>query len=82
MSNIWRLERVKDTKFGMKVSNGSYLMLHSWKVTVFTVFELLGKKQQGKAFLNKTELKRDVKFIYPKNIFMKIHSAAQQTNYF
>ena len=51
------------------MSNGSYLMLHSWKVTVFTVFELLGKKQQRKAFLNKAELRRDVKFIYPKNIF-------------
>ena len=31
----------------MKVSNDSYLMLLSWKVTVFTVLELFGKKQQG-----------------------------------
>ena len=45
MSNIRGLERVKNTKFGMNVSNGSYLMLHSWKVTVFTVFELFGKKE-------------------------------------
>ena len=30
----------------MNVSNGSYLMLHSWKVKLFTVFELFGKKEQ------------------------------------
>ena len=31
----------------MNVYNGSYLMLHSWKVTVFTVFELFDKKTAG-----------------------------------
>ena len=46
MSNIWGLGRVKDTKFDMNVSNGSYLMLRRWKVAVFTVFELFGKKEQ------------------------------------
>ena len=46
MSNIWGLGRVKDTKFYMNVSNGSYLMLRRWKVAVFTVFELFGKKEQ------------------------------------
>ena len=30
----------------MNLSNGSYLMLHSLKVTVFTVLELFGKKEQ------------------------------------
>ena len=49
MSNIWGLGQVKDTKFGMNESNGSYLMLYSSKVTVFTVFELFDKKQQGGA---------------------------------
>ena len=39
------LGRVKDTKFDMNVSNGSYYMVHSWKVAVFTVFELFGKKE-------------------------------------
>ena len=47
MSNIWGLGQVKDTKFGMNESNGSYLMLYSSKVTVFTVFELFDKKQHG-----------------------------------
>ena len=47
MPNIWGLGRAKDTKFGMNVSNGSYLMLHSGKVTVFTVFELFDKKTAG-----------------------------------
>ena len=49
LPNIWGLGRVKDTKFGMNVSIGSYLMLQSRKVTVFTVFQLFGKKQQGRA---------------------------------
>ena len=31
----------------MNMSNGNYFMLHSWKATVFTVFELFDKKQQG-----------------------------------
>ena len=35
------------TEFGMNVSNGNYFILESWKVTVFTVFELFGKKKQG-----------------------------------
>ena len=47
LTNIWGLGRVKDTKSGMNVSNGSYLMLQSRKVTVFTVFELLGKNSRG-----------------------------------
>ena len=47
LSDIWRLGRVRDTEFGMNVSNGGYLMPRSWKVAVFTVFELFGKKQQG-----------------------------------
>ena len=47
MSNILGMGQVKDTKFGMDESNGSYLMLYSRKVTVFTVFELFDKKQQG-----------------------------------
>ena len=41
----WGMGRVKDTKFGMNVSNGSYLMLENQKVTVFIVFELFGKKK-------------------------------------
>ena len=49
LPNIWGLRRVKDTKFGMNVSIGSYLILQSWKLTVFTVFQLFGKKQQGRA---------------------------------
>ena len=47
LTNIWGLGQVKDTKSGMNVSNGSYLMLQSRKVTVFTFFELLGKNSRG-----------------------------------
>ena len=43
-AQYWGLGQVKDTKFGMNESNGSYLMLYSSKVTVFTVFELFDKK--------------------------------------
>ena len=42
--NIWKLERVKDTKFGMNVSNE---MLLNVRVTAFTVFELLKESQWG-----------------------------------
>ena len=47
LPNVWELRRVKDTKFGMNLSNDSYFMLQSQKVTIFTVFELFAKKQQG-----------------------------------
>ena len=42
--NIWKLERVKDTKFGMNVSNE---MLLNVRVTAFKVFELLKESQCG-----------------------------------
>ena len=51
LPNICELRRVKDTKFGMNVSNGSYLTLHGWKATVFAIFELFCKKKQGKGAL-------------------------------
>ena len=45
LPNIWRLERVKDAKFGMnkKLLNASK---QNTRVTAFTVSELLREKQQ------------------------------------
>ena len=48
LRNIWRLGRVKGTKFGTNVSlKKCYWMLQSARVTAFTVFELLKKNQDG-----------------------------------
>ena len=44
MPNIWRLRRVRDTKFGMNVSNE---MLLNARVAAFIVSELLRENQQG-----------------------------------
>ena len=50
LSNIWRLEKVRDTKFG---TNGSknpkkgYRMLQNARVTAFPVHELIWENQQG-----------------------------------
>ena len=45
--NIWRLGRVRDTKFGTNVSNKMLWMLQNAKVTAFIVSELLRENQQG-----------------------------------
>ena len=48
LSNIWRLGRVWNTKFGMDLSLIKfYLMLQNARVTAFIVSELLREKQQG-----------------------------------
>ena len=70
LTNIWGLDRVKDTKSGMNVSNGSYLMLQSRKVTVFTIFELLGKNSRGRG--------GEISPITTAQIRIKEHSVAMQ----
>ena len=47
---IWRLGRVRNTKFGTNVSNKMWLMLQNAKVAAFTVSELLKENQQGVKF--------------------------------
>ena len=48
LQNIWRLGRVKGTKFGTNVSlKKCYWMLQSARFTAFTVFELLKENQEG-----------------------------------
>ena len=44
--NIWRLELVRDTKFGMNVSNKILLNTANARVTAFTVSKLLRENQQ------------------------------------
>ena len=46
--NIWRLERVKETKFSTNVSR--YWMLQNARVTAFSVSELLRENQQGENY--------------------------------
>ena len=46
LPNIWRLGRVRDTKFGMNISN-EYWILENTRVTSFAVSELLRENQQG-----------------------------------
>ena len=46
LPNIWRLERVRDTKFDMNVSSESYWMLENARVTVFTFLVLIRETQQ------------------------------------
>ena len=45
--NIWRLGRVRNTKFGTNISIKSYWMLQNAKVTTFSVSELLRENQLG-----------------------------------
>ena len=47
LPNIWRLERVRDTKFGTNVSNKMLLNAENARVTAFTICELLWENQQG-----------------------------------
>ena len=55
----------------MNVSDGSYLMLHSWKVKVFTVLELFGKKEQEE---------QAVKFPPPPPFPLGLRNILQQCN--
>ena len=43
LPNIWRIGQVRQTKFG---TNVSYKILQNFRVTAFTVFELLRENQQ------------------------------------
>ena len=46
LSNIWKLGRVKNTKFGTNVSNKILLKLQNAKVAAVTISELLRENQQ------------------------------------
>ena len=47
LSNIWRLEQVRNTKLAMDVSNEKSLKVANSRSTAFTVRELLKEKQLG-----------------------------------
>ena len=47
LPNIWKLGRVKDTKFGTNVSDKNLLKLQNGRVAALTVSELLRENQQG-----------------------------------
>ena len=47
LSNKWRLERVRNTKYGTKVSNKMLLNSAKCQIAAFTVSKLLMENQQG-----------------------------------
>ena len=55
------MEQVRDTKFGMDVSNNLLLNAGKWQVRAYTVYELLRKNQNG--------LKISQSIIYVKEYF-------------
>ena len=46
LSNIWRLERIRDNKFGVNVPNENLLIMQNARFTAFAVSELLKEKQE------------------------------------
>ena len=48
LPSTWRLEEVRNTKFGTDVSNEIYKMMQSARVAAFTVSNLLRENQQVK----------------------------------
>ena len=48
LSNIWRLQWIRDTKLGMSVSNGKLLNAAKYQVYSFYRFWVLRGNQQGK----------------------------------
>ena len=49
MPNVQEMEKVRDTKSGMGVSNEYLLNLTYGKLTAFTISQLFSDKQLGKA---------------------------------
>ena len=47
LPNIWRMRRVRDTKFGTDVPNEILLNVAKSQCSAFTVSELLRENQQG-----------------------------------
>ena len=47
LSNIWRLGRIRDTKFGRMFLMKSYWILQIAWITAFTISQLLKENQQG-----------------------------------
>ena len=47
ISRVWRLEQIRDVKFGTDACIKMLLNVQNTRVTVFNAFELLKEKQQG-----------------------------------
>ena len=69
------MEQVRDTKFGMDVSNNLLLNAGKWQVRAYTVYELLRKNQNG------LKISQSIIYVREYFCFSRLWLFAQKTHF-